>query len=281
MATSKAVCVIGWPVEHSRSPLIHNYWIKQLGLDADYRREAVPPDKLATFVSRLARNGYVGANVTIPHKEAVLKLSDPDSRARTIGAANTLWLEGGIVHATNTDTDGFLLSLDAAAPGWDRGLDTAVVLGAGGAARAIAFALIERGVERISIANRSYDRAIALRDRFGERVSPRRWEEVSGLLASAGLLVNATSLGMTGHPALELNLNRLSASAVVTDVVYVPLETPLLATARQRGLRTIDGLGMLLYQAAGSFERWFGVRPEITAELRMLVEADLAQQQHR
>jgi shikimate dehydrogenase len=278
MATLKAVCVVGWPVEHSRSPLIHNYWIKQFGLDAEYRREAVPPERFAQFISQLAQNGYVGANVTVPHKEEALRLSDPDRRARAVGAANTLWLEGRSLRSTNTDGEGFLRNLDAAAPGWDRGLDTAVVLGAGGAARSIVFALIERGIARIVVANRNHDRAVELRDQFGERVDPRRWEEMSALLASAGLLVNATSLGMVGHPPLELDLNRMGASSVIADIVYAPLETPLLAAARQRGLRAVDGLGMLLHQAVGGFERWFGVRPEVTAELRALVEADLMRQ---
>ncbi|MGH6771288.1 MAG: shikimate dehydrogenase [Xanthobacteraceae bacterium] len=272
----KSACVIGWPVEHSRSPLIHNYWIKQLGLDAEYRREAVPPQQFADFVSRLAEHGYVGANVTVPHKEAALQLSDPDARAKAVGAANTFWLDGRTLRSTNTDCDGFLHNLDAAAPGWDRGLQTATVLGAGGAARSIVFGLIERGTERIHVANRSFERAQALRKQFGARIHPLRWEEVGGLLASAGLLVNATSLGMTGHSPLEINVGRLPASAVVADIVYAPLETPLLAAARERGLRTVDGLGMLLHQAVGGFERWFGARPMVTAELRGLVEADLA-----
>jgi shikimate dehydrogenase len=275
-STRKSACVIGWPVEHSRSPLIHNYWIKELGLDAEYRREAVPPEQIAEFVSHLAGHGYVGANVTVPHKETVLKLSDPDSRAKAVGAANTLWLDGGTLRSTNTDCDGFLNNLDAAAEDWERGLETAVVLGAGGAARSVVFGLIERGIERIHVANRGFARAQALREQFGAQVNPLRWEEVGGLLASVDLLVNATSLGMTGHPPLEINLGRLAASAVVADIVYAPLETPLLAAARKRGLRAVDGLGMLLHQAVGGFERWFGKRPTVTAELRELVEADLA-----
>jgi shikimate dehydrogenase len=277
-STSKAVCVIGWPVEHSRSPLIHNYWIKQRGLDAEYRREAVPPEQFADFVSRLSERGYVGANVTVPHKEAALRLAEPDSRAKAVGAANTLWLDGRTLRATNTDGEGFLHNLDAAAPDWVRGLETAVVLGAGGAARSIVFALIERGIERIYVANRSVERATALREQFGEQVNPLRWVEVSGVMTSAGLLVNATSLGMTGHPPLTFNVKRLPASAVVADIVYAPLETPLLAAARRRGLRAVDGLGMLLHQAVGGFERWFGIRPEVTADLRALVEADLLRQ---
>jgi shikimate dehydrogenase len=275
-ASKKAACVIGWPVEHSRSPLIHGYWIRQLGVDAEYRREAVPPEGFAQFVKDLAGHGYVGANVTIPHKEAALALSKADDRAEAVGAANTLWLDRGTLYSTNTDVEGFVNNLDAAAPNWDRGLETAVVLGAGGTARAVVYGLVEHGVERIHLVNRNLDRALALRDRFGARINPMRGEERNGLLAGAGLLVNTTSLGMAGQPPLAIKLNGLPPSAVVADVVYAPLETPLLAAARARGLRTADGLGMLLHQAVRGFELWFGVRPQVTAELRALVEADLA-----
>jgi shikimate dehydrogenase len=271
----KAACVIGWPVAHSRSPLIHNYWIRQHGLNAEYRREAVAPENFADFVGRLAEHGYVGANVTVPHKEAGLAASTPDRLAVAIGAANTLWLDGGTLRATNTDVDGFLANLDATVPLWDRGLKTALVLGAGGAARSVVFGLIERGAERIHVANRSVERALALREKFGERINPRRWEEADGLLAEADLLVNTTSLGMAGQPPLEIDLSRLPARAVVADIVYVPLETALLKAARARGKRCADGLGMLLHQAVGGFERWFGVRPQVTEGLRRLVEADL------
>jgi shikimate dehydrogenase len=271
----KAACVIGWPVEHSRSPLIHSYWIRELGLDAEYRREAVPPERLAEFVADLAGHGYVGANVTVPHKEAVLDLAEPDDRAEAVGAANTLWLDDGELRATNTDVDGFINNLDAAVPGWDRGLETAVVLGAGGAARALVFGLLERGIERVNVFNRNFERAMALREQFGSQVHPLRWEEKNGLLADAGLLVNATSLGMVGQPALDINLKRLPLSAVVVDIVYAPLETGLLRAASDCGLRTVDGLGMLLHQAVGGFERWFGVRPQVTEALRALIAADL------
>jgi shikimate dehydrogenase len=271
----RAICVIGWPVAHSRSPLIHNYWIKRYGLAAEYRREAVPPEKFADFLATLPERGYVGANVTLPHKEAALALTKPDARARAVGAANTLWLEGGKLRSTNTDVEGFLDNLDAAAPRWDSGLESCMVLGAGGAARAVVFGLIERGVERIYVANRTFARAEALRERFGKRVYPVRWEEVTGLLAGVHLLLNATSLGMSGQPKLDVNVVHLPQSAVVADLVYVPLDTPLLAAARERGLRTADGLGMLLHQAVRGFSLWFGVRPEVTAELRALVEADL------
>jgi shikimate dehydrogenase len=275
MAPRKAACVIGWPVGHSRSPLIHNYWIKEHGLDAEYRREAVPPDQLAAFVAHFSRRGYVGANVTVPHKEAVLALSEPDERARAVGAANTLWLEGGRLRATNTDVEGFIANLDATAPGWDRGLGSALVLGAGGAARAVVFGLLERGIGRICLANRTAGRAAALRAKFGERVEPVAWSDVGSRLAEAGLLVNTTSLGMTGQPPLAIDLARLPAGAVVSELVYAPLETALLTAAKARGLRAVDGLGMLLHQAVGGFQRWFGVRPQVTEALRALVEADL------
>jgi shikimate dehydrogenase len=272
----RAACIIGWPAGHSRSPIIHNYWIRQHGIAGEYRKEAVPPEEFAAFLAGLAARGYVGANVTIPHKEAALALSSPDDRARAVGAANTLWRDGTTLRATNTDVEGFLGNLDASAPGWDRGLRSALVLGAGGSARAVLFGLIERGVSRIHLVNRTMDRAQALAQRFGAAVVPAPWEAADALLGGAGLLVNSTSLGMKGQPPLAIDLARLPASAVVADLVYVPLVTPLLAAARARGLATADGLGMLLHQAVRGFSLWFGVKPVVTPELRALVEADLA-----
>jgi len=270
----KAVCVIAWPAGHSRSPIIHNYWIKQHKLDAEYRREAVPPEKFDDFVSNLRANGYIGANISVPHKEVALKLTEPDDRARAVGAANALWYDDNRLRSTNTDVEGFLANLDAATPGWDRGLSTAVVLGAGGGARAVIFALLAREVGRVYVINRTAERAKALRKKFGNRIQVASWDETTGLLGGAGLLVNTTTLGMVGQPPLELNL-RCPPSLVVADLVYDPLVTGLLAGARARGLRTADGLGMLLHQAVRGFQLWFGVRPEVTAELRALVEADL------
>ena len=271
-----AACIIGWPAGHSRSPIIHNYWIKQHGIAGEYRKEAVPPQEFAAFLASLGERGYVGGNVTIPHKEAALALSSPDARARAVGAANTLWRDGDALRSTNTDVEGFLGNLDAAAPGWDRGLQDAVVLGSGGSARAVLFGLIERGVKRIHLVNRTRDRAQALAQRFGAAVVPAPWEEAQALLRSTGLLVNSTSLGMHGQPPLTLDVGLLPASATVADLVYVPLITPLLAAARARGLKTADGLGMLLHQAVRGFSLWFGVKPTVTPELRALVEADLA-----
>jgi len=274
MSAQKAVCIIAWPAGHSRSPLIHNYWIEQHKLDAEYRREPVPPKELADFVTHLHERGYIGANVTLPHKQAVMALSRPDERASAVGAANTLWYEGETLRSTNTDVEGFLGNLDIAAPGWDRGLENAVVLGAGGGGRAVVFALLARGANRVTVVNRTAARAKELQKKFGARVQLAGWNETSGLLGGAGLLVNTTTLGMVGQPPLELNL-RCPASLVVTDLVYAPLETALLKMARARGLRTADGLGMLLHQAVRGFELWFGIRPKVTPELRALVEADL------
>lgn len=270
----KAVCVIAWPAGHSRSPLIHNYWIKQHKLDAEYRREAVPPDKFAEFVTHLHEHGYIGANITVPHKEPALKLSEPDERARAVGAANALWYKDGRLRSTNTDVEGFLANLDAVTPGWDRGLSTAVVLGAGGGARAVVYALVTREVGRIYVINRTKEKAQALRNKFGSAVQVAGWDETTGLLGDAGLLVNTTTLGMVGQPPLDFNL-RCPVSMVVVDIVYAPLVTGLLASARARGLRSADGLGMLLHQAVRGFELWFGIKPEVTPELRALVEADL------
>ncbi|MFZ5737459.1 MAG: shikimate dehydrogenase [Pseudomonadota bacterium] len=273
-ATKRAACLIGWPAAHSRSPLIHHYWLRQLGIEGGYSIEAVPPEGFAEFVLHLKSHGYIGANVTIPHKERALQLTEPDARARAVGAANTLYYDGDLLRSTNTDIEGFIGNLDASAPGWDRAAH-ALVLGAGGSSRAVVYGLLERGIGRIALANRSIERAQALRDLFGDRVVPIAWSDIPAALPGAGLLVNTTSLGMKGQPPLPIDLSALPADAVVADLVYVPLETDLLAAARARGLRTADGLGMLLHQAVRGFDLWFGARPHVTAELRALVEADL------
>ena len=272
--TVRAACVIGWPVEHSRSPLIHNYWLRRYGIAGEYRREAVPPEEFAAFIGSLAARGYVGANVTLPHKEAALALSEPDERARAVGAANTLWLDG-VLRSTNTDVEGFLHNLDAGAAHWDQGLRKAVVLGAGGAARAVIYGLMTRGVERLVLVNRSLGRAEILQQKFGAPVLVARWEELNATLADAALLVNTTTLGMQGQPDLVVDLAPLPGRAVVADLVYVPVETPLIAAAKARDLRTADGLGMLLHQAVRGFTLWFGKKPAVTPDLRQLVEADL------
>lgn len=272
---ARAACLIGWPAAHSRSPLIHHYWLRKLGIEGGYSIEAIPPEGLAEFVSHLSAHGFVGANVTIPHKERALVLTQPDARARAVGAANTLWYEGDELRATNTDIEGFLGNLDECAAGWDATGD-ALVLGAGGSSRAVVYGLIERGIKRVCVANRTSERSQALADQFGSSVRPIPWDQINQLLPRIGLLINTTSLGMRGQPSLKLDVELLSPQAIVADLVYVPLETSLLRDARARGLRTADGLGMLLHQAVRGFELWFGQRPQVTAELRSLVEADLA-----
>ncbi|PYF00031.1 shikimate dehydrogenase [Rhodopseudomonas faecalis] len=270
-----AACLIGWPAAHSRSPIIHHFWLRTLGIEGGYSIEAVPPEGFGEFVLHLAAHGYRGANVTIPHKERALQLTTPDERARAVGAANTLWYDGDTLRSTNTDIEGFINNLDACAPGWDAA-EEALVLGAGGSSRAVVFGLLERGVKRVRLANRTLERARVVADQFKGDVVPTPWDDIPAAAAQAGLLVNTTSLGMKGQPPLEIDLAALPANAVVADLVYVPLETELLRAARARGLRTADGLGMLLHQAVRGFELWFGQRPSVTAELRALVEADLA-----
>jgi shikimate dehydrogenase len=267
--------VIGWPVKHSRSPVIHGHWIKQYQLDAVYRREEIAPEAFATFIEQLSSRGYVGANITIPHKEAALAMSEPDERARAVGAANTLWNDSGRLLSTNTDVEGFTANLDASVPGWEQRAGEAAVLGAGGSARAVVYGLIERGVGKINVVNRTPERAEALQARFGAAVHPVHPSALPHVLARSGLLVNTTSLGMTGQPPLDIDLDPLPRHAVVADLVYAPLHTPLLMAARNRGLATADGLGMLLHQAVRGFQLWFGIRPEVTGDLRVLVESDL------
>lgn len=271
----RRACLIGWPAAHSRSPIIHNHWLRTLGLSGNYGIEAVPPENFADFIAHLQDHGYVGANATIPHKEQALQLATADARARAVGAANTLWFDGGTLRATNTDVEGFIGNLDASAPGWDKRTEIALVLGAGGASRAVIFGLLERGVARVYLANRTRARADMLAKQFGPRVEPVDWNDVARVLPRAGLLVNTTSLGTKNQPPLEIDLSLLPPHALVADLVYVPLQTPLLMAARQRGLATADGLGMLLHQAVRGFELWFGQRPQVTPELRLIVEADL------
>lgn len=268
--------VIGHPIAHSRSPEIHGYWLKAHDLAGSYEAIDVAPADLREFVAGLRRNGFRGGNVTIPHKEAVFALVDRiDPAAEQIGAVNTLWFEGETLVGGNTDAHGFAANLDEFAPGWAEN-GPAVVLGAGGASRAIIHALKERGVRDIRIVNRTLSRAQELRDRFGAGITAHEMAAVSELLDDAGLLVNTTAIGMHGNEGLPADPAGLPEKAIVTDIVYVPLETPLLATARAQGLKCVDGLGMLLHQAVPGFERWFGCRPEVTAELRNLILADLA-----
>lgn len=268
--------IIGHPVAHSRSPLIHGHWLQEHGLDGSYERVDVPPGEIAGFVGRIRAGEFAGGNVTLPHKEAVLPLLDEVSEtARRMGAVNTIWREGDRLHGDNTDAFGFLAHLDACVPGWDERVGTALVLGAGGAARAVIHGLVERGVGRILLANRNPDRATELAAPFGARVEAQPWAEGGALVGDSDLIVNTTSLGLRGEPPLALDLAGLRPGAIVDDIVYVPLETPLLAEARARGGIPVDGLGMLLHQAVPGFERWFGIRPQVTAALRARIEADI------
>ena len=269
-------CVIGWPISHSRSPLIHGYWLQQHGIDGSYTRQPVEPDALASFLGSLAAEGYAGCNVTIPHKENAFRLVTPaDETTARLGAVNTVFLRDGKVHGTNTDGEGFINSLLQSAPGVSLQNQRAVVLGAGGASLAIVNALLERGASEVAVANRTIEKADLLRARFGPRVVPVAWEKVAYQLSDCSLLVNTTSLGMKGQPELELDLSRLTGSAVVSDIVYVPLRTKLLSDAARRGNTIVEGLGMLLHQAVRGFSLWFGVTPQVTPELHALVAQDI------
>jgi shikimate dehydrogenase len=274
--------VTGYPVRHSRSPMIHGHWLRQFGIAGSYEAIEVPPEDFAAFIGGLkdGRSGLAGGNVTIPHKERAFELADrPDELARELGAANTLFLEDGELCATNTDGYGFLTNLDTTAPGWSDRRERAVVLGAGGASRAILQALRDRGFAEIHVLNRTVSRAEELADRFGPRLHAAPMAALAERLTGADLFVNTTSLGMDDGATPEIDFTRMRPGGLVTDIVYVPLVTPILAQARDQGLAIADGLGMLLHQAVPGFERWFGQRPEVTAELRALVVADM--ERHR
>jgi shikimate dehydrogenase len=275
----KKAFVTGHPIAHSRSPKIHGFWLKEYGVDGSYEAVDVAPESFAGFLSGLREQGFYGGNVTIPHKEAAFaSVQRRDEAAEEIGAVNTLWFEDGVLCGGNTDAHGFAANLDEYAPGWAQN-GPALVLGAGGAARAVIHALEKRGVKDIRIVNRTLSRARALAHRFGAGVSAHEMAATDELLADAGLLVNTTALGMHGNEGLAADPARLPGHAIVTDIVYVPLETPMLTAARQRGLKTVDGLGMLLHQAVPGFEHWFGIRPEVTSKLRGLIVADLGGEQ--
>lgn len=271
----KKAFVCGHPVKHSRSPKIHGFWLREYGVAGSYEAIDVAPPDFGRFVAGLKRQGYAGGNVTIPHKEAAFAAAERrDGAANEIGAVNTLWFEDGVLNGGNTDAVGFAANLDEHADGWSKS-GAAVVLGAGGAARAVIHALKQRGFTDIRVVNRTVARAAELADRFGTSVTAHPFEAIKEVAGDAGLAVNTTALGMDGNEDLPLDPVYLSDRAIVTDIVYVPLETPLLAAARRRGLKTVDGLGMLLHQAVPGFERWFGRRPKVTAELRALIVADL------
>ncbi len=274
----RLAAVMGWPVAHSRSPVMHRYWLERHGLAGDYVKLAVPPERLGPALHALPNLGFAGCNLTIPHKEAALEFVDEvDPQARAIGAVNTITVRpDGKLHGANSDAFGFIANLKAEAPQWQASLGPAAVLGAGGAARAVVAALVAEGVPELRLVNRHQDRAATVAKQFGGRFAILPWEQRAAALADATLLVNATSLGMTGAPALDLPLDALPPDAVVNDIVYVPLETPLLTAARRRGNRVVDGLGMLMHQGRPGFAAWFGIEPEVTPELRARMVAALA-----
>lgn len=275
MTAPKKAGVMGWPVAHSLSPALHEFWLKQYGIAGSYEALPVPPDKLAEALRMLKMRGFAGCNLTIPHKEAALPLMTRlDEAARRIGAVNTVVVDpDGMLSGSNTDGFGFIENLRAAVPDFNPRRSPAVVLGAGGAARAILCALIDAGAPEIRLVNRSPERARTLANSLDGPIRIGSWEQRAGLLAGAGLLVNATSLGMTGQQSLDIALENLPTTAMVNDIVYAPVETPLLRQARMRGLHAVDGLGMLLHQARPGFKAWFGIEPRVTPELRRAVLA--------
>lgn len=261
--------VMGWPISHSRSPLIHSHWIAEYGLRGAYVPLAVNPVNLQVAVSGLKALGFAGCNLTLPHKiEALPWVDEADAMAKRIGAVNTLTVRAdGSLHGTNTDAFGFIQSLREAHSSWQASAGPAVVLGAGGAARAVVWALADAGVRDIRLFNRSHDKAFAMAQEFGAPVKAVAWSERHAALADAALLVNTTTQGMQGQPALDLQLDALPAHALVSDIVYTPLQTDLLLRAAARGNPTVNGLGMLLHQARPAFASWFGVMPEVTPAL--------------
>jgi shikimate dehydrogenase len=267
--------VMGWPVAHSLSPRLHGYWLQHYGIDGAYVPLPVRPERLGSALRALPDLGFAGCNLTVPHKEAALAALDEVAEdARRIGAVNTILVRAdGSLYGWNTDIEGFAQSLIAALPEWSIAGKYAVVLGAGGAARAVVAAVQNLGAEEVVILNRTRERAEALARDLGGAIRPLAWERRRAALSQAALLINTTTLGMLGKPPLSIDLAPLPTDAVVADIVYAPLETPLLAEARRRGYRVVDGLGMLLYQAVPGFEAWFGQRPEVTPALRDFVLA--------
>ncbi len=272
----KRACVIGWPIEHSPSPLNHTYGLKEYGNDGAYTKEPVRPEDVAGFLRSLAAQGFVGCNVTVPHKETAYALADErEDSARAVQAANTLWIEEGKLWAANTDTYGFMTYLDHKVPDWKAHDGPVCVLGAGGAARAIVHGFLEAGVDEVRVFNRTRSRAEPLAEAFGPRVKVFDWTNRSDGAREACVLVNTTAVGLKGAGTLGMDFAGFNPDCVVCDIVYVPLETELLAQAREHGLRTVDGLGMLLHQAVPGFEKWFGVRPQVTDKLRAVLVADI------
>jgi len=272
----KRACVIGWPIGHSRSPLIHGYWLRRYGIDGTYTKEAVKPEAAAQFLRTLNLRGLAGCNVTVPLKEIAFATADHrEDSAVAVGAANTVWLEDGRLCCANTDTYGFMTHLSQSAPNWRQADRAVVILGAGGAARAIVHGILAAGIGEVRVANRTLDRAAGLAAYFGSNVKAWPWEERNRACRDASVIVNTTTLGMKGEGDPGIDFSSLQGKVVAADIVYVPLETAFLAAARRHGHTCVDGLGMLLHQAVPGFERWFGVRPEVTTELRDLIVADI------
>ncbi|HQZ11256.1 MAG TPA: shikimate dehydrogenase [Devosia sp.] len=275
MSRRNKAFVMGHPIAHSRSPLMHGHWLKTLGITGSYERLDVAPADIDTFFAGFRDAGWVGGNVTVPHKSAVIPhLAGLDAAAEAMGAVNTIYWDGDDLVGGNADGIGFTHNLDDRAPGWDAGARRAVVIGAGGAARAATYALLERGLD-VALCNRTVARAEQLAARFGKRVTAHGTDALPSLMADADLLAQTTSQGMIGQPPLTLDLAPLKPGAVVCDIVYVPLDTDLLKAARQRGHRTVDGLGMLMHQAVVGFTHWFGQTPVVTDELRKILTDDI------
>jgi len=267
--------IVGWPVSHSRSPKLHGYWLRHHRVDGAYVPLPIRPEAFAQGLRMLAAFGFRGVNVTLPHKEAALAACDEaDDQARRLGAVNTIVMRDGRLEGSNTDAFGFLENLVQGAPAWRARAAPAVVVGAGGAARAVVAALLDAAVPEIRLVNRTRSRAEMVAQELDGPLQIFDWADRTRALSQAGLLVNATSLGMVGQPPLDLDLSDLPRAAVVNDIVYTPLQTPLLAQAAKRGNGVVDGLGMLLHQARPGFEAWFGVEPEVTDELRRFVMSD-------
>ncbi len=272
----KKLCVIGWPVAHSRSPLVHNYWIRKYGLDGHYEKTPVEPADLATFVESFRTQGFNGCNVTVPHKENIMSLlAHVDEHAKRLGAVNTIYTRDGELHGTNTDGEGFCAHLLKTHPSFQITGTRVIIIGAGGAAKAIIGSLLDQGVEEISIINRSTERANKIQQQFGPKIKYSGTEYDQAAMEKCDLFINSTSLGMQYQPPLDIELQLLNPRAIVADIVYTPLETELLKRAKVKGNPTLGGLGMLLYQAVRGFELWFDIKPEVSAELYDLVAADL------
>ena len=272
----KKACVIGYPIAHSRSPLIHNHWLNTYGIKGTYEKCPVEPEKLGEFLRNLETNGYVGCNVTIPHKETAISfVQNVDFTVTKTGSLNTVYIENNSLKATSTDGEGFYQNLVSSLPGLDITGMNVLVLGAGGSARAVIERLLRAGVANIHIINRTQARSEELALLFGPKVIASPTSQLALLMQTTDLLINTTSQGMQGQPELEIDLTPLPASAIVADLIYVPLKTKLLLAAESRGLKTVGGLGMLLHQAVVGFEKWFGVKPVVTDELYRLIAQDI------